>query len=187
MKRKFRTLITSLLLAVLTVSCSVGGYWVPPASLPTTVPIMDIISATGTAAVTKLPQPGETATPDGLGDPGLDDPAPTETAVASLPATPEVPPVNTTPFLYYAQAADSLPVVAVRFGVKPSEITSPDPIPEKSFINPGQLLIIPRRLANPTSSQHLLPDSEVVYSPSATDFDVNDYAVKGGGQAKQLP
>jgi LasA protease len=182
MKRKFRTLITSLLLSILTVSCSVGGYWVPPASLPTSVPIMDIISATGTAAVTVLPQPGETATPDGLGDPGLADLAPTETAVASLPATPEVPPVNTTPFLYYAQAADSLPVVAVRFGVKPSEITSPDPIPEKSFINPGQLLIIPRRLANPTSSQHLLPDSEIVYSPSATDFDVNDYAVKAGGR-----
>ena len=177
MKRKIRTLITSLLLAVLTVSCSTGGYWVPPASLPTSVPIMDIISATGTAAVTELPQPGETATPD-----GLDDPAPTETAAASLPATPEVPPVNTTPFLYYAQAADSLPVVAVRFGVKPSEITSPDPIPEKNFINPGQLLIIPRRLANPTSSQHLLPDSEIVYSPSATDFDVNAYAVKAGGK-----
>ena len=184
MKRRIRTLITSLLLAVLTVSCSTGGYWVPPASLPTSVPIMDIISATGTAAVTGLPRPGEAgATPDGLGDPGLDEVSvPTQTAAASLPATPEVPLVNTTPFLYYAQAADSLPVVAVRFGVKPSEITSPDPVPENSFINPGQLLIIPRRLANPTSSQHLLPDSEIVYSPSATDFDVNTYVEKAGGK-----
>ena len=71
--------------------------------------------------------------------------------------------VNTAPILYYAQAADTLPVVAVRFGVKPAEITSPEPIPETTFINPGQLLIIPRRLSNTTSSQHILPDSEVVY------------------------
>ena len=70
--------------------------------------------------------------------------------------------VNTAPILYYAQAADTLRVTAVRFGVKPTEITSPEPIPETAFINPGQLLIIPRRLSNTTSSQHILPDSEVV-------------------------
>jgi LasA protease len=179
---KFRTITASFFLVLLTVSCSTGGYWVPPASLPTSVPIMDIISATGTAAVTGLPRPEQTATPDELTDPSQVDPAPTDAVIASLPATPEVPAVNTAPFLYYAQAADSLPVVAVRFGVKPNEITSPDPIPEKSFINPGQLLIIPRRLANTTSSQHLLPDSEVVYSPSATDFDPNAYAEMAGGK-----
>jgi hypothetical protein len=49
------------------------------------------------------------------------------------------------------------------------------------LLNPGQLLIIPQRLANTTSSQQLMPDSEIVYSPSAADFDVAAYAEQAGG------
>ncbi len=89
--------------------------------------------------------------------------------------------VNTAPVLYYAQAADTLPAVAVRFGVSPEEIKSSDPIPDKSFINPGQLLIIPRKLTNTTSNEHLIPDSEIVYSPSAVSFDVSAFADQAGG------
>jgi LysM repeat protein len=89
--------------------------------------------------------------------------------------------INTTPVLYYTQAGDTLPVVAVRYGVQPEEITSPDPLPETALLNPKQLLIIPNRLANTTSSQHLIPDSEVVYSPSALDFDVSSFVQEAGG------
>jgi murein DD-endopeptidase MepM/ murein hydrolase activator NlpD len=89
--------------------------------------------------------------------------------------------VNTSPFLYYTQAGDTLPVVAVRFGVDPPEITSPELIPGTSLLNPDQLLVIPRRLANTTSSQHLMPDSEVVFSPSAADFDVPAFVEAAGG------
>jgi len=89
--------------------------------------------------------------------------------------------VNAAPILYYTQAADTLPVVAVRFGVQPEEITSPDPLPETSLLPPNQLLIIPNRLANTTSSQRILPDSELVYSPSATDFDVRSFVEEAGG------
>ena len=106
------------------------------------------------------------------------------TADASQTATPTSDAVNTAPILYYAQAADTLPVVAVRFGVQPSEITSPDPIPETAFIDPGQLLIIPRRLGNTTSSKHLIPDSEAVDSPSAIGFDINAFVNEAGGYLK---
>jgi LasA protease len=95
--------------------------------------------------------------------------------------TAEIFTVNTAPILYYAQAADTLPAVAVRFGVSPEEITSSDILPEKSFINPGQLLIIPRKLTNTTSNEHLIPDSEIVYSPSAVSFDVSAFANQAGG------
>lgn len=88
---------------------------------------------------------------------------------------------NTTPFLYYTQAGDTLPVLAVRFGVEPHEITSPEAIPETSLFNPGQLLIIPRKIANTTAAQKLIPDSEVVYSPSAVDFDIEAFAREAGG------
>ncbi len=94
--------------------------------------------------------------------------------------------VNSAPILYYAQAADTLRVVAVRFGVKPTEISSPEPIIETTFINPGQLLIIPRSLSNTTSSQHILPDSEVVFSPSAVNFNIQDFADQSGGYLSSL-
>jgi LasA protease len=106
---------------------------------------------------------------------------PTRIPTALPSPTPTQPVVNTTPLLYYTQAGDTLPVVAVRFGVEPDEITSPEPIPETALFNPGQLLIIPNRLANTTSSQHLMPDSEIVYSPSAIDFDIAAFSKQAGG------
>ncbi len=85
------------------------------------------------------------------------------------------------PILYTSMAGDTLEVVAVRFGVDPGEITSPQPIPEMGYINPNQLLVIPNRLGNTTSSVRLLPDSEVVYSPSSIDFDPVGYAKIANG------
>ncbi len=107
--------------------------------------------------------------------------SPESTDVPVPTVTPTEKVINTTPILYYTQAGDTLPVVAVRFGVEPEEISSPDEIPERALFNPGQVLIIPNRLANVTSSQHLMPDSEVVYSPSALDFNVKSFADQAGG------
>jgi LysM repeat protein len=110
--------------------------------------------------------------------------APINTPAPSDPTptlTPTLPIVNTTPLIYYTQAGDTLPVVAVRFGVQPDEISSPEDVPERALFNPGQLLIIPNRLVNTTSSQHFMPDSEVVYSPSGIDFDVKAFVDQAGG------
>ncbi len=104
----------------------------------------------------------------------------TEDTPVILP-TPEVTETSRPPLLYYTQAGDTLPVVAVRFGVEESEITSPDPIPATALFTPNQLLIIPNRLANTTYPEKLLPDSDVVYSPSAGDFDVDAFVSEAGG------
>jgi LasA protease len=93
--------------------------------------------------------------------------------------------VNTTPIIYYTQAGDTLPVLAVRFGVQQEEIESPDPIPERALFNPGQVLVIPNRLANTTSSQHFMPDSEIVYSPSAIELEVEAFVTEAGGYLSQ--
>ncbi|MEN4011870.1 MAG: M23 family metallopeptidase [Chloroflexota bacterium] len=122
-------------------------------------------------------------------------PMPTE-AVVFIPNTP-VPRVNTPeplvftplptrstplpPILYYTQAGDALPAVAVRFGVAVEEITSPDAIPPTGLINAGKLLIIPNRLDETGPGDLLLPDSEIVYSPSALDFDVDAFVRQAGG------
>jgi LasA protease len=88
---------------------------------------------------------------------------------------------NVAPILYYTQAGDTLPVVAARFGVDPLEITSPDPLPEISLLPPNQLMIIPHRLSNTTSNLKIIPDSDVVYSPSGIYLDVRAFVQQAGG------
>ena len=139
-------------LALLASSCATSGYWIPPNSPPTNAP--DISFLFGTPLPPTEPEPGEPTEP-------APDIIPTQAQVAdpvqaaptaeSLP-TPTTPEINTAPILYYTQAADTLPVVAVRFGIHPQEITSPDPIPDGALLPPNQLLIIPRRQMNTTSS-----------------------------------
>lgn len=163
-KRRAWLAITALALAA--VSCARGSYWLPPsAAQQTAAPAVEFLLQTAPPS----PQAENPVSPAVE----QTQPPPTE--------TPAPPPVNTAPYLYYSQAADTLPMVAVRFGVQPSEITSPDPIPAQALLPPNQLLIIPRRLVNTASPQRLLPDSEVVYSPSAVDFDVEAYIARAGG------
>lgn len=164
-----------IIIILVTVSCKMGQYWTPPHSTATV--------ATDISFLYDTPDP-RTLTPDveNTEITGTTAPPPGETPTNSNDPTPTDSLVNTSPILYYTQAADTLPVIAVRYRVQPEQITSPDPIPPTSLLNPNQLLIIPRRLANTTSSQHLLPDSEVIYSPSAVDFDVTDFVNRAGGK-----
>ena len=86
--------------------------------------------------------------------------------------------------LYYAQSGDWLPAVANRFGISVSDITSPKTLPEKGFIDTGTLLIIPDRL-DPSQQLSpaavLIPDSEVVFSATAIDFNIDGYIRDAGG------
>ena len=43
-------------------------------------------------------------------------------------------------------------------------------------------MFIPARLGETTSAERLLPDSEVVYSTSAADFDTQAFAAQAGGR-----
>ena len=86
--------------------------------------------------------------------------------------------------LYYAQSGDWLPAVAKRFGVDESEIVSPKILPESGLLDTGTLLIIPDRReadAQYTPSLQLIPDSEVVFSSTAIDFDISAYIREAGG------
>jgi LasA protease len=172
-----------LLLSLLLTSCSTPaqGFWVPP-PLEATIPPYLVNTPLPTMEQITITNPLPTSTDD------LDEPTPQPEATSSVPdasPTPTPPQVNTTPYLYYAQAADSLRVVAIRFGVQVVDITipppGPQPLSENEFLTPGQLLLIPRQLGNTTSSQRLMPDSEVVFSPSAADFDTRRYAAEQGG------
>ena len=82
--------------------------------------------------------------------------------------------------LYYSQAGDTRPALAVRFGVPIHHILS---------TGYSQFRIIKSKSTTGHSKQLdetgpegiLMPDSEVVYSPSALDFDIEEYVNKNGG------
>ncbi len=129
-----------------------------------------------TLALTPTPDPSLTGSASGQTSPDPNNPTP-----LPLIVTPPAGIVDTSPFLYYTQAGDTLDVVSVRFSVLAGEITSPDPIQETGLLNPGQLLIIPRRIYNTSPSQKLIPDSEVIFSPTALDFSVTEFVEGAGG------
>jgi hypothetical protein len=74
-----------------------------------------------------------------------------------------------------------LPAVASRFGVAPEQIVSSEFIPDSGLLPPGQILTIPNVIGGTLYPVALLPDSEIVYSPSTTDFQTYDYINGAGG------
>jgi len=181
MKPLYNRLAVFLLLPVILTACATGGaYWVPPPPSGPSPQALALLSET--PIPTLLPEITETV-------PAVTD-SPTDTSAAQyqVDLSPTATPTGTipddAPILYTVQAADTLPVVAVRFGVHPAEIAAADgsELPETAFLDPGKLLIIPRRLANTTSPEHLIPDSDVVFSPSAVDFDVHAYVEQAAGK-----
>jgi len=126
---------------------------------------------------TLLPLPA-TPTPTSLLNAFITQETPTSVSIQSTP-TPQGETV-----LYKAQSGDWLPALANRFGVGLNEITSPKILSEDEFIDPGTLLIIPDRLDKTieyTSSLQIIPDSEIVFSATSADFDINGYVKNAGG------
>lgn len=157
--RSVRLLACGLLVAFVTSVCSSG--YITPGSLAATQQFAEAQAATASAFV-------PTNTPTNL-------PEETPTYMALPTATPRESPSPAPPFLYTAQSGDTLETLAVRFGVSPDEIASPQDIPA-GLINAGQIFTIPNVVGVTTPNEKLLPDSEVVYSPSAIGFDAAGYA-----------
>lgn len=102
--------------------------------------------------------------------------------VLSKSSTPTKVGTSSPRIIYYSQPGDSLPVVASHFGVNVADIFSESVLPDKSFLDPNTLLSIPSVLnSEMTPADQIMPDSEVVFSPSAIDFDVYSYVAAAGG------
>lgn len=86
---------------------------------------------------------------------------------------------------YHARSGDTLPVVAIHFGTTPDQILSPQPIPAAGLIPPGQQLIIPRPAESANYPEPVLPDSAVVDSPCADNFDLRSFIQQSGGTLAQ--
>jgi murein DD-endopeptidase MepM/ murein hydrolase activator NlpD len=181
-----RALILLLVTTFMLSSCggntsSLWGQYQTPTPVGETLSLMPIIpetAATETPVSAPVFLPTSPATPTPLSSTFVTQPAATASVNVSTPT------VSGSTILYYAQNGDWLPAVANRFGVSVSEITSPKILPQSGFLDTGTLLIIPDRSdgnAQYTSPLQLIPDSEIVFSVSAVDFDVIAYTRDAGG------
>jgi LysM repeat protein len=153
-----RLIAGGLLVAFVTSVCS--SSYITPGSVAATQQASQAQAATASAFV-----PSSTPT---------DVPEATPTYMALPTATPLASPSPAPPFLYTAQSGDTVEALAARFGVSPEEIASPQDIPA-GLINAGQIFTIPNVVGVTTPNEKLLPDSEVVFSPSAIGFDAVAY------------
>ncbi|MBI2757148.1 MAG: LysM peptidoglycan-binding domain-containing protein [Chloroflexi bacterium] len=183
MKRLFPFLIiASIILTSCGQSSSLWGtYSTPTPEIIYPSPFTpDPPTATDTATLPPLPTSTFTLTP---------------TKIAPTSSTPQTP-SNKTPgleatltpksdvpsILYYSQSGDTLPALAARFNVNPSEIQSDASLPEQAMIPSGTLLVIPDRITEKTTPNiQIIPDSELVFSATAIDFNIPAYIKQSGG------
>lgn len=84
-------------------------------------------------------------------------------------------------FRYTTQPGDTLAGLSGRFGFEPGMLQSDPPLAANAFLPPGQPVFIPNRLEALSPAQRLLPDTELVYSPTASDFAIEDFTNLAGG------
>ena len=177
----FILFITSLLLSACGTTPSLWGIYATPtvdpyAPIPVAVqkvntptvlptPISEPVPATPTRIVTATNTPVVALTQE----------------TSQQKATP-FPTSSEPPILYYSQSGDTLDAVATHFGVETNEITSAQSLPQKGLIDPGILLVIPERLTEYGPNAQIMPDSEIIFSVSATDFDIETYIKEAGGE-----
>jgi LasA protease len=82
---------------------------------------------------------------------------------------------------YAIQPGDTLPALAARFAIEPHEIISNQLMPDQGFLPQEYTLVIPNRLTKVTPGLWLIPDQELVNSPTAIDFDLDAYVMEAGG------
>lgn len=181
--RRLQIFCAWAVIALASLSCSQG--YVSPAELTATAEVRGVVSTT--AAPTALDinptsdsteEPAQTVLPTFTDMPDITStPKPTRTPDPN--ATPK-PPIQ-----YYTQAGDTLPSITGRFGVSVDQIVTTSEIPQTGLINPGTLLIIPDVLDEVYDSTLVMPDSEVVFSPSAASFDIVTFVDHAAGYLSQ--
>ncbi|MBN1303459.1 MAG: peptidoglycan DD-metalloendopeptidase family protein [Anaerolineales bacterium] len=178
MKLKFTgILIVTLILASCAPAPSIWGVkFTPTPGSNTTRVQAQLIPPTHT------PTQIYTATP-----PGLSKQSPTATFTATPTKSIQVtsPPLSPDPnaenILYYSQSGDTLNSVAAHFGIDAANIHVNGTVPEEGLINPETLMIIPDVLGETSPSLLIMPDSEIVYSATALNFDTTTFAREANG------
>ncbi len=142
--------------------------------------------ATGLAlgAATGAPSSQATLSPVATARMGQNSPRP-DAAGASLEnatATPEAPRQAYT--TYTVKPGDTLSGIAAKVGMSMADLARYNGIADPNKLRIGQELRIPEAVEVVASGEKILPDGEVVYGPSAADFDVVAFAQAQPGYLK---
>ena len=105
---------------------------------------------------------------------------PTSTTVSSPMPTED--PIPAGHLVYVSQSGDTLAAVASHFGVKEDQIIFAEGDELSGLLSPETLLYIPDVLEDTTPDVLLIPDSDLVYSPSTIGFDVSAFVEQQGGR-----
>ncbi len=133
------------------------------------------------------PTPGMAPTSAPIGGGGLDFGATPPAIPTDSPfPTATLPPVNAGgPMeIYTSQGGDTLEIIAQRFQINPQQIISDQVLPPAdALLTPGTLLLLPKSTNTEAMSpgERTIPDSEVVFGPSAMDFDISAYITAQNG------
>lgn len=84
-------------------------------------------------------------------------------------------------FRYSSLNGDTMGSVATHFGVSVSEIKGAGSVNPNYYLPVGTNLTLPVRLSDTSLPDILFPDSELIYSPSAADFDIESYVNQTSG------
>lgn len=84
-------------------------------------------------------------------------------------------------YRYITQPGDTTTALALRFGVQPEQVLSPALFPANRLLPAGLMLSIPNTLEEAGFYEPLMPDSEIIYSPTTLDFSVDAYVQSSGG------
>lgn len=185
MIRMFRKLLLLLILFLVlpALACNFTGFQPPQRSDE-----VEALRATLRAQLAYTPTPAaDGASPPqpeagGTANPGL--------ATATPGALPTLAPgPSATPGLsedleiyrYTTLPGDTLPALAARFGVPVEQIVFAEPVPLEGLLPPGMPAAIPNALGELPFNGALLPDSEIVYSPTTAGFDIEQYVTQAGG------
>ena len=155
------TALTALLLAGCYKPASRYEPWLAPISQSTPTPAVELISTP--VSQTALPEGEITASP-------------TPNPVRILPTQ------RSEKVEYYVNPGDTLAKIALAYQASVLQIIQENAIENPDLIEVGQLLIIPPVSANAKGTDFkIIPDAELVYSPSASSFNVADAVKNGGG------
>jgi murein DD-endopeptidase MepM/ murein hydrolase activator NlpD len=158
-------LVFGLLFACILVVSMQNDFWIPP----DTEVIQSEMSPQEDQSIA-VPIPSSTPT---LVKPIL---TPTPDAPHPLPA------VRAEEEQYVVQPRDSLHFIAQRYFVSVEDILGANEISQPDYLEIGQVLTIPAPQPDANGPGFkIIPDSELVYSPSNADFDVQEFVHSQGG------
>jgi len=118
--------------------------------------------------------------------PGYSLPTPRAPGAPILTPTPDaahpLPTLRNQPESYAVQAGDTLGQIASRYGVGVDQIAQANSLVDVNVLAVGQSLTIPPPTPGPPGPGFkIIPDSELIFSPSSLDFDIEAFVQSQGG------